>query len=48
MAKKPTTTPVKLHLSKPKRKRAGIHAKKKSSNLKSSKNYTKKYRGQGR
>jgi hypothetical protein len=32
----------------PKRKRKGIHAKSKSSALKSSKNYTKKYRGQGK
>jgi len=30
------------------RKRPGIHAKSKSSKLKSSKNYCKKYRGQGR
>ena len=29
-------------------KRPGVHAKTKSSMLKSSKNYTKKYRGQGR
>jgi len=29
-------------------KRKGIHAKSKSSSLKSSKNYKKKYRGQGR
>ena len=48
MAKKPTTTSVKTHLAKPKKKRPGVHSKKKSSNLKSSKNYTKKYRGQGR
>lgn len=31
-----------------KKKRPGVHAKKKSSNLKTSKNYVKKYRGQGR
>lgn len=30
------------------KKRPGIHAKKKSSKLKSSKNYKKSYRGQGR
>ena len=30
------------------KKRKGIHAKSKSSKLKSSKNYLKKYRGQGR
>lgn len=34
--------------SKPKKKRPGIHSKKRTSNLKSSKHYTKKYRGQGR
>lgn len=28
--------------------RPGVHAKTKTSNLKSSKNYKKKYRGQGR
>lgn len=29
-------------------KRKGVHAKSKESNLKSSKNYKKRYRGQGR
>jgi len=33
---------------KPKVKRPGVHAKTKSSNLKTSKNYIKKYRGQGK
>ena len=33
---------------KTKNKRPGVHAKSKSSNLKSSKNYVKKYKGQGR
>jgi len=32
----------------PKKKRPGIHAKSKVSRLKSSKNYKKAYRGQGR
>lgn len=32
---------------KAKVKRKGVHSKKKSSDLKSSKNYTKKYKGQG-
>ena len=32
----------------PKKKRPGIHAKSKSINLKTSKNYVKKYRGQGK
>ena len=31
-----------------KKKRPGIHSKSKSSNLKSSKHYCKKYRGQGK
>lgn len=31
-----------------KKKRKGIHSKKKSSKMKKSKNYAKKYRGQGR
>tara|TARA_B100000963_G_scaffold70100_2_gene58442 strand:+ start:651 stop:785 length:135 start_codon:yes stop_codon:yes gene_type:complete len=30
------------------KKRPGVHAKSKTSGLKSSKNYKKKYRGQGR
>ena len=30
------------------KKRPGVHAKKKSSTLKTSKNYVKKYRGQGK
>jgi hypothetical protein len=29
-------------------KRPGVHAKSKMSNLKTSKNYTKQYKGQGR
>ena len=29
-------------------RRKGVHAKSKSSNLKTSKNYVKQYRGQGR
>ena len=33
---------------KTKKKRKGIHAKTKTSKLKGSKNYFKKYRGQGR
>jgi len=38
---------VKLFKAKPKRKRPGVHAKTKSSKLKGSKNYLKKYVGQG-
>jgi len=37
-----------LPLVKKKVRRKGVHAKTKSSKLKSSKNYLKKYRGQGR
>jgi hypothetical protein len=36
------------YLKKSKKKRPGTHAKSKSSNLKSSKNYVKKYKGQGK
>jgi len=36
------------YLEKPKKKRPGIHAKSKTSKLKSSKNYKKIYRGQGK
>jgi hypothetical protein len=39
-----TTTKV----EKPRRKRPGVHSKCKTSKLKSSKNYKKLYRGQGR
>ncbi len=37
-----------IHIDKPKVNRKGVHAKSKTSNLKNSKNYKKKYRGQGR
>ncbi len=36
------------YYKKPKVKRKGVHSKTKQSQLKSSKNYTKKYRGQGK
>ena len=36
------------YLERPKRKRPGVHAKSKTSKLKSSKNYKKAYRGQGK
>ena len=36
------------YVDEPKRKRPGVHAKSKSSKLKTSKNYKKGYRGQGR
>ena len=41
-------TNVKVHLKKPKVKRAGVHAKTKNSKLKTSKNYVKSYTQQGR
>ncbi len=37
-----------INYTKVKVKRKGIHSKTKTSSIKSSKNYTKKYRGQGR
>lgn len=43
-----TTSNSRTHLAKPKRKRKGIHSKKKSSRNKRSKNYKKLYRGQGK
>ena len=45
MAKKTNIYQYKI---KSKVRRPGVHAKSKSSNLKSSKNYVKKNRGQGR
>ena len=39
---------ISVRLEKPKRKRPGVHSKCKNSGLKSSKNYKKAYRGQGR
>ncbi len=45
MAKKELVVSGKV---KPKIKRKGIHAKKKNSGSKNSKNYKKKYNGQGR
>ena len=35
-------------VAKSKKKRPGVHSKKSTSNLKSSKNYKKSYAGQGR
>lgn len=39
---------ISTRIEKPKRKRKGVHSKCKTSGLKSSKNYKKAYRGQGR
>ena len=36
------------YVTKPSKKRPGVHAKSKSSKLKGSKNYVKPYRGQGK
>lgn len=36
------------YIDKPRKKRPGIHSKSKSSKLKSSRNYVKRYRGQGK
>lgn len=48
MAKKTTTTTNSTYRDKPKVKRSGIHAKTKTSKIKSSKNYKKLYKGQGK
>jgi len=45
MAKKINIT---AYVLKPRKRRKGIHAKTKTSKLKSSKNYVKPYKGQGR
>ncbi len=45
MAKKQTQIQV---FKKVKKKRKGIHSKNKNSTLKNSKNYKKRYKGQGR
>jgi hypothetical protein len=45
MAKQTTTT---SKIKTPKKKRKGVHSKTINSKLKRSKNYTKKYKGQGR
>lgn len=46
MAKKGTSPSVRIKSKK--RKRPGIHAKSKTSKLKRSKRYKKRYRGQGK
>jgi hypothetical protein len=46
MAAKSSSTSIKV--DKPKVKRPGVHAKSKTSKLKSSKSYKKLYRGQGK
>ena len=44
MAAKPSF----IHRGNPQKKRPGVHGKSKSSKIKSSKNYVKKYKGQVR
>lgn len=48
MAAKVKTSNVKEHIKKPKVKRAGIHAKTKTSSSKNATNYVKSYAAQGR
>jgi hypothetical protein len=43
-----STSNVRAFRGKPKRKRPGVHAKSKASKHKRSKNYKKRYTGQGR
>ena len=45
---KASTSSTRSHLKAPKKKRPGIHSKKKNSRSKNAKNYKKAYRGQGR
>lgn len=47
-AAKSTNTSTSNILKKAKKKRPNVHSKKKTSKLKSSKNYKKLYKGQGR
>ena len=48
MAAKAKSNSTNNHIVRPKVKRPGVHAKNKSSKLKSSKNYTKLYKAQGK
>ena len=48
MAKPTKTSSVRTHVSKPHKKRPGVHSKKKASKSKKSRNYKKAYKGQGR
>jgi hypothetical protein len=48
MAAKAKTSQTKTYIAKPKRKRPGVHSKKKVSKSKNSKHYKKAYRGQGK
>jgi len=48
MAKKTTTSASGTYKEKAKKKRPGVHAKTRTSKLKSSKNWSKSYKGQGK
>jgi hypothetical protein len=48
MAKAKTTATAGPRIKKSSKKRPGVHATSKASKLKQSKNYKKKYKGQGR
>lgn len=48
MAAKAKTNTVSSYIQKPKVKRPGVHAKSKMSKSKTSKNYVKPYRAQGK
>lgn len=47
-AKSKSDNSVRSILTKSKKKRPGVHSKKKASGMKTSKNYKKLYKGQGR
>ena len=48
MAAKAKTNTVSSYIKKPKVRRPGVHAKSKMSKIKTSKNYVKAYRAQGK
>ncbi len=49
MAAKPSkTSSVRSHVARSRKKRPGVHSKKKCSKSKNSKNYFKRYAGQGK
>ena len=47
-AKSSKTSVSRTHVARPRKKRPGVHSKKKSSVSKNAKDYKKKYAGQGR
>jgi hypothetical protein len=47
-SKSKSTSSVRSFIPKPRKKRKGIVSKNKSSRIKGSKNYLKRYRGQGK